>query len=91
MRRKNVIVAVVLLIIVGGLLGSAALAAPGDAKTASKRAKTLLDPFTLRTLVLENQADTVSVFSAVSNSQLTRQVIRVPNRPPMRSAFRPVW
>lgn len=91
MKCKRVILAVVLLVIVGGVLGSVALAAPAGAKTPAKEAKTVLDPFTLRTLTLEAQAESVSAFAAISGSRLTRQAIRVPARPQTRSAFRPNW
>jgi hypothetical protein len=73
------------------VVGSAALAAPAGAKTAAKEARTILDPFTLRTLTLEAEAESVSAFAAVSGSRLRRPSIRVPFRPMTRSAFRPHW
>jgi hypothetical protein len=91
MKRKHVILAVVLVIVIGGVLGSVALAAPAGAKAGAKEAKTVLDPFTLRTLTLSAQEDTVNAFARVSSSNLTRQTIRIPVRPSMRSAFRPAW
>ena len=91
MKRKRVILAVVLVMVIGGVIGSVALAAPVGAETTAKKAKTVLDPFTLRTLTLAAEAESVSAFAAVSSSRLTRQPIRVPFRPLTRSAFRPNW
>jgi hypothetical protein len=91
MKCKRVILAVALLVIVGGVVGSVALAAPAGAETTAKKTKTVLDPFTLRTLTLEAEAESMSAFAAVSGSRLTRQAIRVPTRPQTRSAFKPNW
>ena len=83
MELKKVIVVLLILGILGGVIGSAALAAPKDSKRDSKTELTLLDPFTLRTVRVTS--------TRVSETLLTRRAIRIPLRPQSRSAFRPNW
>ncbi len=88
MRRRDVIVAVVVLVVVAGVFGPAAFAAKTDGKASGKQQ--LLDPFSLRVLVLDDDADGGRALK-VTAADLTRQAIRIPERPPLRSAFRPVY
>jgi len=86
MRGRNVIVAVLVLVVVAGVFGPAAFAAKTQGKASGKQQ--LLDPFSLQVLVLDdNGGSTLKVTTA----ELTRQAIRIPQRPPMRSAFRPIY
>jgi len=83
MKCRKVIMVVLVVGFVASVVGSSVLAAPKPAGQSSKAERTLLDPFTLRT---------VSVSSvSVSDAMLTRRAIRIPMRPACRSAFRPSW
>jgi hypothetical protein len=83
MKCRKVIVVLLVLGVIGGVIGSSALAAPKKPGQSSKTELTLLDPFTLRTLTVRSVT--------VSDTLLTRRPIRVPMRPQTRSAFRPNW
>lgn len=87
MKRKHVIVAVAVLALVAGVFGPAAFAAKTNGTASGKQ---LLDPFTLQVLVLDDTGNGGNALK-VSVADLTRQSIRIPQRPPMRSAFRPVY
>ena len=83
MKCKKVIVILLIFGVIAGVIGSSALAAPKNSDKSSKADLTLLDPFTLRTVMVSG--------AGVSDVMLTRQAIRVPLRPASRSAFRPEW
>jgi len=88
MKRKEVIVAVLALVVVAGVFGPAAFAAKTNGKVSGKQQ--LLDPFTLQMLVLDDNGTGGNALR-VTAAELTRQAIRIPQRPPMRSAFRPSY
>jgi hypothetical protein len=82
MVLAGLVVAVVL-----AAAGSMTLAAP--VQKTSPRQLTYFDPFSLRTVVV---ADEPSVEAAERLVVLvSRPEIRTPYRPPLRSAFRPIW
>ncbi len=86
MKRRNVILAVVVLIVVMGTIAPVALGAKTGGKETGKQQ--VLDPFTLRLLDADDGGETAL---RVTEAELTRQTIRIPQRPPMRSAFRPTY
>ena len=86
--RKNALLIMLILGIGLTLLVPSVLAAPkADDKSVEKQA-TLFDPFAMQAVTL-----TSSNTDAYSQTdlRLTRRNIRVPFRPALRSAFRPVW
>ena len=85
MKWKNVLLIMVVCGVVASLLGPTVLAAP---KGASAKEASLLDPFTLRTVSMAGDTEAVDADTKVT---LTRQDIRIPFRPGLRSAFKPVW
>jgi hypothetical protein len=88
MKWKNVLLAVVAFGIVASLLGPAVFAAPKAGAQSSAKEVSLLDPFTLRTLAMAGEAAESNPEAKVT---LTRQDIRIPFRPSLRSAYRPTW
>jgi hypothetical protein len=92
MKRKGanvrrLVLAGVVVAMVMAAAGSMALAAP-TAKT-SPRELMLFDPFSLRTVMVSDEAPVGVASNPVV--LLRRPAIRVPYRPPLRSAFRPIW
>jgi len=88
MRRRNIVLAVVVLAVLAAALGPAAWAADPEGKSSGKQE--LLDPFSLRVLVLDDNATGGSAL-VVTPDRLTRLAIRIPERPALRSAFRPTY
>jgi hypothetical protein len=85
-KWKSALLAGLVLAVVIGFVGASVSAADkGDEKSADKQA-TLFDPFSMRTVVLANGTG-----AAPAELKLTRRSIRIPFRPALRSAFRPVW
>ena len=83
MKCRKVLLVLLAFGIVAAVVASTAVAAPKKSSQSSKADLTLLDPFTLRTVTVTS--------AGVSDVMLTRQAIRVPQRPAIRSAFRPEW
>jgi hypothetical protein len=87
MVLAGLVVAVVL-----AAAGSMTLAAPAwktDGKKTSPRQLTYFDPFSLRTIMLANGPGRDAAEELVA--LVSRREIRAPHRPPLRSAFRPIW
>jgi hypothetical protein len=85
---RNMVLAAVVLGILLATVGSVALAVPVQGeKGLSPRA--FLDPFELRTIVVPSESSASGSGSPVV--VLRRPEIRMPLRPPVRSAFRPVY
>jgi ABC-type transport system involved in cytochrome c biogenesis permease component len=85
-RRKNVLLAVLAFAIVAGLLTPAIVAAPKADDSSSGKQATVFDPFAMQTVALAGDNATAPV-----ELKLTRQTIRIPFRPGLRSAFKPAW
>jgi len=86
MKRKKVMIALLVLVIVAGAFAPAVFAQKTNSKASGKE---VVDPFTLRVLVLDDAPDGTAL--KVTEAQLTRLAIRIPERPPLRSAFRPSY
>jgi len=82
MQWRNVLLTVLVLGVVAGMLAPSVLAATKAEEKSSEKATTLFDPFALRTVVL-----TDGELQAPIN--LTRQAIRIPFRPALRSPSLP--
>ena len=82
MNWRNVLLTVVVLGVVAGTRAPSVLAATKADEKSSDKATTLFDPFALRTVVL-----TGGELQAPIN--LTRQAIRIPFRPALRSEYQP--
>jgi hypothetical protein len=87
-RMKNVLLLLLAVGIVGSLLTPAVLAAAKDPSQSGDKQATVFDPFAMRAVVLTGDGDAVD---AQTELKLTRRSIRVPFRPGLRSAYRPVW
>ncbi len=92
-KRRNYMTRSVLLLmlaigIVAIALAPPILAAPKDESQSGNKQATVFDPFTIQAVVLASGADAVD---APTELKLTRRAIRVPFRPGLRSAYRPVW
>jgi len=88
MKWKKVLLAVLVLGIMASLVGPSVFAASkGDDKSSDKQA-TLFDPFAMQTVALSS-----GTMSATGQTELslTRRTIRIPFRPGLRSAYKPVW
>jgi hypothetical protein len=88
MKWKSALLAVLVLGVVLSFVGPSVLAASkGDEKSSEKQA-TLFDPFAMQTVALASGNGNAVVPAEL---KLTRRAIRIPFRPGLRSAFRPVW
>jgi septal ring-binding cell division protein DamX len=87
--RKNALLAVLIVGIAASLLAPSVLAASKSDEKSSDKQATLFDPFAMQTVAVS--ASTASATAAQSELRLTRRAIRIPFRPGLRSAFRPVW
>ncbi len=85
-KKRKVLLLMLLIGIVASLLTPAILAAPKAGDASSGKQATLFDPFALQTVVLTAGNPVVP-----AELKLTRQAIRIPFRPALRSAFQPVW
>lgn len=85
-KRKRVLLTVLVLGIVASLLTPAILAAPKTDNASSGKQATVFDPFAMQTVALAGDHATAPV-----ELKLTRQTIRIPFRPGLRSAFKPAW
>lgn len=88
MKWKKVLLAVLVLGIMASLVGPSVFAASKTDDKSSDKQATLFDPFAMQAVALSssnlNAADQAEL-------RLTRRAIRIPFRPGLRSAFRPVW
>jgi len=90
--KRRVVLALVLLSMVLATLGSVAVAAPAEATKSSSVQLTVYDPFRcVRTPVASDVSITTTVVESAVVPVVARPVIRVPVRPPLRSAFHPVY
>lgn len=86
--RKKVLLLVLALGIGLTLLGPSVSAASKTNDKSSEKQATLFDPFAMQAVTLTSgNADAYNQ----TDLRLTRRNIRVPFRPALRSAFRPVW
>lgn len=87
--RRMVLAGLVVAVVLAAA-GSMTLAAPVQkGRKASPRQLTYFDPFSLRTIMLANGPSVDAAQELVA--LVSRREIRTPYRPPLRSAFRPIW
>ncbi len=85
---KNCLIWMLAVGLIGGLLTPAVLAAAKDQSQSGDKQATVFDPFAMQSVVLTGNGDAVDTQTEL---KLTRRSIRVPFRPGLRSAYRPVW
>ena len=90
---KATVLSALVLVVAAGVLCSVGLAAEAQsaAETSAVQA-TMLDPFALRMVTLTD-ASTSSQAAALAArlASVTWRPVRIPSRPPERSAFRPAY
>ncbi len=88
MKWKKVLLAVLVFGIVASYVAPAVFAASKSDDKSSDKQATLFDPFAMRSVTLSG-----GNVSAVGQNdlRLTRRAIRIPFRPGLRSAYKPVW
>ncbi len=88
MKWKKVLLAVLVLGFMASVVGPSVFAASKTDDKSSDKQATLFDPFAMQSIALSSG----SVDAAgQADLRLTRRAIRIPFRPGLRSAFRPVW
>lgn len=88
MKWKSALLAVLVLGVVLSLVEPSVFAASKEGEKSSEKQVTLFDPFAMQTVALASGDGTAA---APTELKLTRRTIRIPFRPGLRSAFRPVW
>ena len=85
--KRNVLLALLVFGLAATLLAPSVLGASKTDEKSSDKEVTLFDPFAMQTIALANGNGA----SAPKEWSFTRRVIRIPFRPYLRSAFKPVW
>lgn len=88
MKWKSALLAVLVVGVVLSFVEPSVFAASKDGEKSSAKQATLFDPFAMQTVALASGNGTAVVPAEL---KLTRRPIRIPFRPGLRSAFRPVW
>jgi len=88
MKWKSALLAVLVLGVVLSFVEPSVFAASKEGEKSSEKQATLFDPFAMQSVALASGDGTAVVPAEL---KLTRRAIRIPFRPGMRSAFRPVW
>lgn len=84
---KKLLLAMLVLGVVAAVLTPTVLGASSADEKSSDKQATLFDPFAMRTVELAGG----NGVSAPKEWSFTRRAIRIPFRPYLRSAFKPVW
>ncbi len=89
MKWKSALLAVLVLGVVLSFVEPSVFAASKkEGEKSSEKQATLFDPFAMQSVALASGDGTAVVPAEL---KLTRRTIRIPFRPGLRSAFRPVW
>lgn len=86
------LIVLVTCIVLAAVSSATYAAAGGPAAGLSVKQVTVIDPFSLRSVTVSSaqSRDMLKPFSSVLNTSALRS-IRIPYRPPRRSAFQPAW